>query len=65
MTDEPIIGHIASVEVRDGILDHQVDECPTCKGPITDGFGLAGGGCGVYGYCEKCERIIWKCVVEE
>jgi len=23
--------------------------------------GLAGGGMGVYGYCEKCERVVWKC----
>ena len=60
MTDK-ITVHIANAEVRDGILDHQVEECPACKGPLEMGFGLAGGGMGVYGYCEKCERVVWKC----
>jgi len=63
-TDELSV-HIDSGEVREGILNYQVHECPTCKGPVTDGFGLAGGGFGAYGYCEKCKRIVWKCTVEE
>lgn len=57
--------HIDPSEVREGVLDRQVDECPTCKGPLEQGFGLAGGGFGVYGYCGKCEKIVWKCVVDE
>ena len=64
MTDK-LIGHVAGTEVREGILDHQVEECPTCKGPLETGFGLAGGGMGVYGYCDKCEKIVWKCVTDE
>jgi len=64
MTDDGIV-HIAASEVRDGILDHQVEACPTCKGPLQLGFGLAGGGFGPYGFCEACERIVWKCVSED
>jgi hypothetical protein len=48
-------------EPEQEILDHQVEECPTCKGPLEQGYGLAGGGIGSYGYCERCDRIVWKC----
>jgi len=48
-------------EIEHKILDHQVDACPICHGELEDGYGLAGGGIGVYGYCPSCERIIWKC----
>jgi len=64
MSDEPRV-HIDPIDVREGILDYQVENCPTCNTLVEDGFGLAGGGIGVYGYCPKCERIVWKCVVEE
>ena len=60
MTDKINI-HIDSNTIRNGILDRQVHECPTCKGPLETGYGMAGGGMGGYGYCEKCERIVWKC----
>jgi hypothetical protein len=56
--------HIDATEQRKDILDHQVDACPTCKGELEDGFGLAGGGFGIYGFCPKCGRIVWKCQVE-
>lgn len=62
---DQIIGHIASAEVRDGILDHQVELCPKCGSQLIEGWGLAGGGMGVYGYCDPCGRVVWKCVVKE
>lgn len=52
--------HIDPADVRADILDHQVQNCPTCSSELTDGFGLAGGGYGPYGFCEKCQRIIYK-----
>jgi hypothetical protein len=55
---------IDATEVREGILDHQVECCPECGGELIEGFGLAGGGLGVYGYCDPCGRVIWKCVTE-
>jgi hypothetical protein len=57
--------HISRGKVDEGILDHQVENCPTCNGALEESFGLAGGGFGIYGYCSTCERIVWKCVTEE
>lgn len=56
--------HIDPIEQRSEILDRQVENCPTCSTTLESGFGLAGGGFGVYGYCPKCERVVWKCQVE-
>lgn len=56
---EPIV-HIDSAEVREGVLDHQVERCPKCEGELMEGFGLAGGGFGPYGFCDKCQRVIYK-----
>ena len=64
MTDKPG-GHVATNIIRDGILDYQVDYCPKCSSMVEDGYGLAGGGIGAYGYCPKCERIVWKCLEAE
>lgn len=63
--DEKISVHIDSSEVRPGILDHQVENCPTCNSSLYESFGLAGGGFGPYGYCEKCECVVWKCVTND
>jgi hypothetical protein len=57
--------HLDFTEQRADILDHQVDNCPTCGGELEQGFGLAGGGYGAYGLCPTCERVIWKCQVED
>jgi uncharacterized protein with PIN domain len=65
MSKDEISVHIDSVEQRPDILDHEVEECPECKGPLTTQFGMAGGGMGVYGFCPQCERIIWKCQTDE
>ena len=59
-----VTGHFSMTEVREGILDYQVQNCPTCSTELEDGFGMAGGGMGVYGYCPRCERVIWKCPVD-
>lgn len=63
MTEQTL--HIDLVEQREDILTEQVDDCPKCNTALEFGFGLAGGGMGTYGYCPKCERIIWKCQTEE
>jgi hypothetical protein len=65
MTDDKRSIYIDTTEVHDGILDHQVEECPTCKGELITQFGLAGGGMGVYGFCPQCERVIWKCITDD
>jgi hypothetical protein len=53
--------HIDGVEQRPDILTEQVEACPTCSCELEQGYGMAGGGLGVYGYCPRCERVIWKC----
>lgn len=55
--------HIDSSEVRPEILDYQVQFCPTCETELEDGFGLAGGGFGPYGYCPKCQLIKYKITI--
>ena len=35
-------------------------KCPECNVEEEIGFGLAGGGYGLYGYCPNCHRILWK-----
>lgn len=38
------------------------DKCPHCGSTLETGFGLAGGGYGVYEYCasEACGRVVTK-----
>jgi hypothetical protein len=64
MNKKPIV-HIDPTEVREGILDHQVENCPTCNTELQQSFGLAGGGFGAYGYCEPCGKVVWKCTFDD
>lgn len=65
MTDEKTIIHVAKSEKRPGLPDCGLDRCPKCGGDLEDGFGLAGGGFGVYQYCGACEEIVSKTIVED
>jgi len=59
--EEKITIHIAHVHKREDLPecgDH--DRCPRCGGELEQGFGLAGGGFGVYTYCPKCEMVTSK-----
>lgn len=35
------------------------------RAEVRDGFGLAGGGFGVYTYCGQCGRVLTKTAAEE
>lgn len=63
MTDKPLI-HIDLSEIDPAIP--QTDRCPDHPGlePAL-GFGLAGGGYGVYTYCSECGKMLSKTQVEE
>ena len=38
------------------------EKCPCCRGiRISANYGLAGGGIGVYKYCEDCGTVFDKC----
>lgn len=66
MSDE-IKVHIDSGEKRDGIAEHGSTGgiCPHCGALLEQGFGLAGGGYGVYEYCPTCEQVVTKTITEE
>jgi len=60
MSDKPYV-HTDSANKRKDLPecgDH--DRCPKCGGELEQGFGLAGGGYGVYTYCPKCEQVTGK-----
>lgn len=45
--------------------DHCPDECPDCKIPAESGFGMAGGGMGVYTYCPQCNKMLGKVQIDD
>ena len=58
--------HIDSAEKQEEIPEYdQLIRCEPCNSDAEDGFGLAGGGFGIYNYCKVCGRILSKSIVEE
>lgn len=58
--------HISWAEKRKGLPEFdQTGKCPKCGGNTETGFGLAGGGFGVYTYCDPCGIITSKSVCDE
>jgi hypothetical protein len=58
--------HIDSAEQHPAVPDHTPEACPKCGGQeFEGGFGLAGGGYGVYEYCVGCGTIVSKTQVED
>jgi predicted RNA-binding Zn-ribbon protein involved in translation (DUF1610 family) len=53
--------HLNGLYQDAGVLDVQSEFCTSCGGPLEIGYGLMGGGMGVYGVCPACEQVIWKC----
>lgn len=63
---EKLVIHIDSSQKREGLPEvEQGGRCPHCGGPTKDGFGMAGGGFGVYTYCKPCGVVVSKTLVEE
>ncbi len=59
--DDKIHIHIDAAERAAHLPEYQQDlPCPTCGTPPETGFGLAGGGFGIYSYCSKCGIILTK-----
>lgn len=61
--------HIDAAEKRDDLPDCggakpcERDDCPAPA--FETGFGLAGGGYGVYEYCSVCGNVVSKTTVED
>lgn len=67
MTDAAKVGvHLDFTEKRSDLPDH--DPGVRCSdhpsAPPEDGFGMAGGGFGIYTYCPECGRVLTKSEVE-
>lgn len=39
--------------------------CPKCKAKLYYGIGMAGGGFGMYAYCDNCKEVVQKTAMEE
>ena len=54
--------HIDAAEKRSDLPDcgDTNGVCPQCKGGLQICYGLAGGGVGVYEYCEACGEVVTK-----
>lgn len=65
MADD-ITVHIDAAKKRDELPEvGEHDACPQCGGELQTGFGLAGGGFGVYTYCEACGVVTSKTESDE
>jgi hypothetical protein len=53
---------LTPIDIYPSVSDEQIDACPTCGNTdLQIGYGMAGGSLGVYGYCDPCGRVVWKC----
>lgn len=57
--------HLDMAQQDPAIPEIGPDECPACKVPAETGFGMAGGGYGVYSFCPQCGQMLSKCQVED
>ena len=65
MADD-ITVHIDSSEKAKHLPEYRQDlPCPTCGTIPETGFGLAGGGMGIYSFCTKCQVVVSKSIVED
>lgn len=63
--EKELIVCVAPVAIREGIPEAQPDKCPACGGTDFDqGYGMAGGGMGVYSYCIACGKVTSKVQTE-
>lgn len=64
--NDKLLLHVDAAEKRDGLPGFDQDApCPTCGGVVETGFGLAGGGYGVYSFCPACAVVISKSPADE
>jgi hypothetical protein len=62
MADEkPLTIFVDSTEKAKHLPEYRQDlPCPTCGEMPETGYGLAGGGMGIYSYCLKCGVLVSK-----
>ena len=47
------------------IVDQLPDECPKCQKALEQGYGMMGGGIGVYAYCDDHYDTLYKVFDQE
>ena len=58
---EKLVVFIDSAEKDSALPEFDQDApCPHCGGKTETGFGLAGGGFGIYAFCPACEMVTSK-----
>jgi hypothetical protein len=67
MTDEKkMIVHIDPLAIDPELPPYDQEAgCPHCGGATETGFGMAGGGYGLYTFCPWCERVVSKSAESE
>jgi hypothetical protein len=68
MTDKDNVipfAHIDSSTQHPDIPEAGPTHCPECKVEAECGFGMAGGGMGVYTYCPSCGKMLSKIQTED
>lgn len=59
--NDEVFVHTDPMEKRENLPDFdQSLNCPNCGGRTSEGFGLAGGGYGIYTVCNDCCTIVSK-----
>lgn len=65
MSNDKLLVHIDSATQHPDIPEAGPTHCPDCKVEAESGFGMAGGGMGVYTYCPSCGKMLSKTQVED
>lgn len=61
MGDKHNFVHLEPAQKRDELPEYdQAMLCPKCGGETETGFGMAGGGYGIYSFCEACGNVVSK-----
>jgi hypothetical protein len=64
--EDKTIFHVDSAHKREELPEFdQIEPCPKCGGETETGYGMAGGGMGIYAYCPKCEVITSKSTIDD
>ena len=64
MSNKETSVHISRSKIYKDIPQEQFQFCPKCGKECEQGFGMAGGGFGVYSYCED-HGIVGKIEIKE
>jgi len=63
--EKKITIHLDSATQDPSVPNHQVEQCPWCGSKdLLDGYGMMGGGIGVWQVCNTCNKLASKVQTE-